>query len=721
MNSKNKLVAAAQRAARKLARAEGIPYQTSLDRIAVNAGRSTWTSFLADPVAVDQAAATAANEPDFTKISPETHLHAAIEYGIKINAHAFLARPELENTGAKLVYSSNRSSDYDHPIDARGLNVPAMMNTIKTSPATATGLAVIQDAECAYKFDNVGEDIDSQLRISFDLNSPPVAPIVNEIPTTDDSSQKSGQKAIAKAIREAVPQQQDIAPHNLLDTLTGLPALRAGADIQVEAHGDTCEIMLKGEGVERIIRTDTLKAYKHLNAMIKDRGRMDQMETRVSQYGDWKQDIEGEIHQVHVATEPASERGLETLRIGFKPFIRRNFARPNWRETPKGGMIPLGSYGLIRKTMQYAEDNDLVVVSGSEESDPTMNFVIPSILASYGNDVIVTDMKGDLLSRLGATWQERGPILHLDPRATRGKRSPAFNPFHPDMMPTGHADAAAMIGSVLFPGHDIEAQEAKTLFAGIVDLLHAAPQLRPDGYDEEQAISIPMAIDWFDKNHNAIEGALDSVAGTAAIRAEASFDKFVAIDPNMQDAIKQRMSKAFLFAQSNEMRRLLDPEMEEQGSKIAASLKIGRDPVLIITGGDWEKGEGILPALIMETIAYLRSDFALRQTHFHINDAEKIGKMPWLSAALETRYGGLHSTSISVIIQNPAAINDLCDTDQLGRIPGIEHWLVEEIQDIDHRKQIANVMGIPVTKIPAHKPSKRRIHITGEGTRLLLK
>lgn len=64
MENEEKLVAAAKRAARRLAKKTGRPYQTLLDDIARNAGRAHWAAFLADPVEIPAEPRTRPDDGD---------------------------------------------------------------------------------------------------------------------------------------------------------------------------------------------------------------------------------------------------------------------------------------------------------------------------------------------------------------------------------------------------------------------------------------------------------------------------------------------------------------------------------------------------------------------------------------------------------------------------------------------------------------------------------
>lgn len=122
MNTDDKLVAAAKRAARNLSRRDGVSYQRCLDLVAQQAGRPTWSAFLDQPVPVDADAVEAAAEPDFGAIPPADHALAIVRHGRRIEATAFLAHPRnWDDPSPTLTYTLADGARW--PIDARGLSI----------------------------------------------------------------------------------------------------------------------------------------------------------------------------------------------------------------------------------------------------------------------------------------------------------------------------------------------------------------------------------------------------------------------------------------------------------------------------------------------------------------------------------------------------------------------------------------------------------------------
>ena len=127
MNTNDKLVAAAKRAARAHSRTHSISYQRSLDIVAQQVGRPTWKAFLANPAPVDEQSINAASEPDFSTIPPGDHITAIIRHARQINAYGFTVEPR-SGSDASPVLSFTLTEAEPWPIDARGLSVPHLVH-----------------------------------------------------------------------------------------------------------------------------------------------------------------------------------------------------------------------------------------------------------------------------------------------------------------------------------------------------------------------------------------------------------------------------------------------------------------------------------------------------------------------------------------------------------------------------------------------------------------
>lgn len=123
MNTDDKLVAAAKRAARRLSRETGQSHQLCLDLVARRVGKSTWTGFLHDPVPVDEASIEAASEPDFSAMIGRDQARAIVRHGLRLEAVSFHARPRSREDGSAIL-SYVLADGREWPIDARGLSLP---------------------------------------------------------------------------------------------------------------------------------------------------------------------------------------------------------------------------------------------------------------------------------------------------------------------------------------------------------------------------------------------------------------------------------------------------------------------------------------------------------------------------------------------------------------------------------------------------------------------
>lgn len=125
MNSDQKLVAAARRRAKSLARQTSLPHQKCLDLVAIAAGRATWGHFLKDPVPVDEDSSNTAQEPDFSKLDPSDHLHEIVRHGMHLDAMGFTAFPRAWNDPTTVLdYRLRDGTAWG--IDARSLDAVAV-------------------------------------------------------------------------------------------------------------------------------------------------------------------------------------------------------------------------------------------------------------------------------------------------------------------------------------------------------------------------------------------------------------------------------------------------------------------------------------------------------------------------------------------------------------------------------------------------------------------
>ena len=715
MNTESKLVAAAKRAARKISHAENIPHQTALDRVARQAGRSTWSAFVADPVAIDRTSADAASEPDFTTMSPEAHLLGAIDHGISIGARALVARPEVAGKAARLVYCSSRSEDFDHPIDARGISVTAMIASLAIAPSIEDGRVRIQDGTFAFELDDLGGA--SQLRLSLDEKLPPVAPLVqNEDMERQDESRRQQRLGLrSKAVLDVPPVPSGINPLATLDTLVCLAWQTMRADIHFQPQEVSVDVVMQVGDVRRVVHVMSMDDYKTVMAATKDRARMDQMEFRVPQHGDWTFEIEGERGTVSAVTAPVPGMYPEALTLGFMTFPKRTYASRPYYEHPQGGKLLLGEHGLFQRTKVHAAENSLIVVSGARGSGRTSSFVVPAIMEGDGADVIVSDMEGDMTDRLGETWTAGRTILRIDPRTAPGHRAPAFNPLHPDMNGTGHLATAEWIAHTLLPEDDVVSDAARSLFIGAVDVVVVEPRLRIGEEDQQKVATLPMVRDWLQRNGRRLEEVVSDVATSRAINARIRIEKLLSMSPDARRETVDTVLSALSFVTTPGMTGILAPVDEDRGAALASALVLKRTPALVIVGGDDLIGQGVLCALVMQAAMHLKEDLARRETHVFVDDAKAVGPMPWLRKALTNVHGTRVGISAVVVLESPHEIDLLAPRSDDGTIPGITHWIVEEVGDPADRARIADAMSVRRAKVTSHRADRHRLDV-GRGT-----
>lgn len=715
MNTDAKLVAAAKRAARKISHADGIPHQAALDRVAREAGRGTWSAFLASPVPIDQASAEAGAEPDFTEVSPDAHLLAAIDYGITIGARALMARPAGRSGSASIVYCSARSEEYDRPIDPRGLSVAAMITALASTPKNDRGHAIIQDGQFAFEIDDL--DGGGRLRMSMDDTLPPSAPLTSGPELEERQASRRHQRLMLRASKVAeVPFVESFDdPGDVLDSLVILAWETSRADVLFEVNRDTVDAYLQIGDTRRLVHVMSSEDYRLPLAMAKDRGRVNPMEWRIPQHGGWSMEIGSALREIHIATEPTGTVGCEHLRIGFTSFPKKAYARPPSHEIPEGGRLLLGEHGLFSREKVRAKPGSLIVVSGGRGSGRTSRYVVPAILDGTGADVIVSDMAGTLPERLGNEWARYDARIHLDPRIEPARRAPAFNPFHPNMMPSGHVAAAEWIAATLILGDTHVHDAARSLLIGIVDVAIHMPETRADCDRGSDVATLPMIARWIKANADRIDDLQSLVTGPKAVAGQGRLRRFLTMSEMDRRTTIATLWQALSFVESQGMERILAPADEDRGADLASALVLRRTPALVVVGGNAEAGQGRLCALVMQAAIHLRDGFALREAHLYVDDAEQVGPMPWLRKAIASPHG----TSAVVVLEGPHQIDGLAPRTDDGRTPGISHWLVEQITEPADRERIADAMGVRHSKVTAHRADRRRIVIDAEGVRML--
>lgn len=203
MNTRDKLVAAARRAARAHARDASIPYQKALDAIAVQHGRPTWSAFLADPMPINADAEAAAAEPDFTTIPARLQIAAAMRYGLSTGSTSLVAGPRAwADPRPVLSYGSPDGSM--RSVDARGLDLPILAEGCR-GERTEDDLTRIHSIEGMPGMEGLlrarsdiymmGDDVTATASIGLDDAAPPaiarmVAPAEEPAKMADDTRRR---------------------------------------------------------------------------------------------------------------------------------------------------------------------------------------------------------------------------------------------------------------------------------------------------------------------------------------------------------------------------------------------------------------------------------------------------------------------------------------------------------------------------------------------------
>lgn len=93
---------------------------------------------------------------------------------------------------------------------------------------------------------------------------------------------------------------------DVLDLLVNVAGVRGGSDIHIEPKANSYTVMIRINRIRKIVHEGSLTQYNALRAQVKDRARMDQMETRRPQDGAYSQEIMGRMFDLRVATFPMS-------------------------------------------------------------------------------------------------------------------------------------------------------------------------------------------------------------------------------------------------------------------------------------------------------------------------------------------------------------------------------------------------------------------------------
>lgn len=113
--------------------------------------------------------------------------------------------------------------------------------------------------------------------------------------------------------RSVVPEATDDA--EVLDLLVDYAAVMNTSDIHIEPSKTTYNVFFRYLGKRKLVHCGNIEQYSRVCAMVKDRARVDPMETRVPQDGSFSTQVRGRPYDVRVATVPSDGREKITMRL----------------------------------------------------------------------------------------------------------------------------------------------------------------------------------------------------------------------------------------------------------------------------------------------------------------------------------------------------------------------------------------------------------------------
>lgn len=730
MESKQKMIAAAQRAARRLARSEGTSYQSCLDVVARNAGRRHWNDFTADPVPIDEATRLGAIEPDHTLISHDAQLVACLEHALAMDAGSFMAGPCDPNGRTVLLYSG-RGSRFGHGVDARGVSLRALARSIQAA-ATDGDRAMIQDVAVRWSIGErrVDEDFLPVVTVTLD-GSAPVADMTllgsGESATDDRADEiRRREAAVDRAVDEAPVPSDPMAEHEMLDALVLASHASGMYDIEIEAGRLEATIHYVSPSRHRLMRTIPSDWLRRMTAMSKDRGRIDPMETRVSQYGDWSCEMGGgSLATIHVATEP-SEFG-ETLRLGFHPFTRREHRIVRSYEMPREPGILLGHSGLIRRSEKRSDAGDLIVHSGTSQAHRDA-FVANAIDQVPNTDVVVHDPSETVRNTIAERWMRSDNRMLIDPNDVDGS---AFNPLHPDMTVNGIVDAMSSIVTVLAPERATTPHDHVTgLMIGLAEALSASPKARALIGGDRGVVDLPMihraarALS-IDRHGSLLDDLVVEARGCR--RATMELMRHVSHCMSTRASLAEETAHLLSFCENEAIARMLSPRDPHEGMALARAILLRRSTATIIVGGEGHDGS-LVAGLVLDAVMRIRSENTGRPVHVHTTRADDLPSIPWLASALRGDRRPVGST-VTIGLDSAGGIwrhagvesreRSSGRADERRGLGGIARWIVDEVRTAHEREDIARAMSVRASDVPVHTDPVRAMEVTSGGTTLL--
>lgn len=113
--------------------------------------------------------------------------------------------------------------------------------------------------------------------------------------------------------RSVVPEATDDA--EVLDLLVDYAAVMNTSDIHIEPSKQTYNVFFRYLGKRKLVHCGNIEQYSRVCAMVKDRARVDPMETRVPQDGSFSTQVRGRPYDIRVATVPSDGREKITMRL----------------------------------------------------------------------------------------------------------------------------------------------------------------------------------------------------------------------------------------------------------------------------------------------------------------------------------------------------------------------------------------------------------------------
>ncbi len=113
--------------------------------------------------------------------------------------------------------------------------------------------------------------------------------------------------------KSIIPEGTDDA--EVLDILIDKAGFLGASDIHIEPQKHTYVVFYRYLGRRKQVHSGPIEQYARVVAMVKDRGRVDPMETRVPQDGSFSTQVRGRPYDVRVATIPSDGREKVTMRL----------------------------------------------------------------------------------------------------------------------------------------------------------------------------------------------------------------------------------------------------------------------------------------------------------------------------------------------------------------------------------------------------------------------